>query len=174
MQIVAKKYILENCPEYGQSCSYKLVKFENCCGYLTSNKSFVLTNNRDFIYNENYTLVFFSKKNYDYKLDILYGVFLQETNYDYEGIIDDSTYHLINYCPFCGKEIEIIIEETIDKREEVKLLNDSLKLLYKQRDDTDSIANRRKLDKEIDALKSEIYDLDNSDGWGEYCKNDNY
>ena len=136
MDIEIEKWTI-NDEEWEINVSHKIVAVTKCC---------------EDILDEDY-LVLTSKD--DYGTNIGYGFKLIRTEQGYD---DDVEYYYkdIKYCPFCGKLINIIIDDTIDYTDSHKRVIEQREELYKKRNKSDSIKNRNKFDIEIKEVDKRI------------------
>lgn len=87
-----------------------------------------------------------------------FGLCIEEYTHTvcYEDECDDYEYYPINYCPMCGKKIEIIVDSQVDKREYLKETKIKLNTLRKRIRETDSKSEERKLNLEYRELDDEL------------------
>lgn len=85
----------------------------------------------------------------------------------YQELECDFGYDYINeeiqYCPFCGKKIEIEIVNTIDKEDDYNRLYDSIKDLLRKRNSCDSIRKRDEIQQEICSINQKIQEMITND-----------
>jgi len=123
------------------SCSFKIVEFKKCCDDMIKSPNTCL--NHDYEYTEE---------------DDDYSVKLILTVNDYE-MGDVNYFEKINYCPFCGKEINIDIIREVDKNEEYKTLTEERNSISEKCRKTDSIKKHQELANKLQILDKEINNM---------------
>ena len=92
----------------------------------------------------------FNFKNAEMHLYLIQKYMETDIDYDWdenpiEFNYEESTFIPINYCPFCGNEINIIVDKTVDKTKEVTPLMDELKKLRKKKKIKNSYIVRKQI-----------------------------
>lgn len=145
MKIDVEKWIVKDKKNSDYIISYKIVNKEFCCegikclpidlhNTIPEYSVDDLCNESDDIDNDDYIL----------------GIMLEElyTWYDGEDIQEDTKYHMISYCPKCGKKIEVNVIREIDKTEEYNNLKKQYDLIHKQWMKCDSKKRSEELEKQ--------------------------
>lgn len=144
MNIEIEKWVI-NDREWEVNVAHKIVAVTKCC---------------DDILDEDY-LILTSKDNYGTNMG--YGFKLIRTEQEYDGNVE-YYYKDIKCCPFCGKPINVIVDDTIDYTDSYKRLTEKQEELYKKRNKSDSIKNRNKFDIEIKEVDKRVSYIWNDDG----------
>ena len=128
----------------GNSRGYKFKPFKYCCEKLKDNEIIDLV--------DEYT--------YDDYGDPVPSVAIEQTEmlHDWEDEWEEHTYYKIDYCPFCGEEIEIAIVDKEDVSEIYAKLDAERKEVWRKYCRTDS---RRKSNE----LSETVHNLDDAMNW---------
>lgn len=143
---------------YGtKETSFKYKPFEWCCEEIKNHPLITLDydNEGDYCYDDcdGNCDICVAKEKHDVPSITLERVV---TISDYDGDYTDYHYYTINYCPFCGKPIEISIVSEEDVSETYQNLQKERDKLCKKRNKTDSIKKQRELGTAIDNLSKQI------------------
>ena len=136
MKLEVEKHIIKE--DGYDTNTYKIIAVTKCC---------------DEILDEDYIALRADDEGEDYEFNLI-----NEEYFYVDSTLFDQTYHYkpIRYCPFCGKPLEIVIDDIFDRTEEYNEFcnkRDKLKELYEK---TDSINEREKLREQINKLGRDI------------------
>lgn len=147
MNIEVEKWILND----SEDVSFHVVKIDKCCDKLLNNEEYIdLTDEIDE--GNEYT------SNYKFKLQ------RDEEEYLGDGINNTTTYYKsIEYCPYCGKRINIKVIRTVDITDRMKELYKQKDILLKKLNNTDSIKGVRKLRESISNINNKMDSMYMSD-----------
>ena len=141
MNIEIEKWIIKE-KEIICNVAHKIVAVTKCCEDILDEDYLDLTSKDDY-------------GNY-----IGYGVKLVRTDtYD-----EDYYYKDIKYCPFCGKPINIIVDDTIDYTDSYNKLKEQQGELYKKLNRSDSVKSRKTIYTEIEEINKRISYMYKDDG----------
>lgn len=132
MKIKVEKLIID---KENEEYSYHIVDINKCCDKLINSSIIVFGTNSGDAYSAS-----------------MYQELECDFGYDY---INEE----IQYCPFCGKKIEIEIVNTIDKEDDYNRLYDSIKDLLRKRNSCDSIRKRDEIQQEICSINQKIQEM---------------
>ena len=135
MKLEVEKHIVKE--DGYDTITYKIIAVTKCC---------------DEILDEDYIVLGADDEGEDYEFNLIN----EERFYVDSTLLDQTHYKPIKYCPFCGKPLEIVIDDTFDNTEEYnKLCNERNKLreLYEK---TDSVNEREKLRRQLNKINREI------------------
>src|SRR5574344_1451491 len=110
MKVEVHKYIFKT-DKYSKTTTHKIIVAEKCCDEILDGDYIALTTDEG--------------EDYGFKLSDI------KTYYDYGDCFEQTYYKPIKYCPFCGKPLEVIIDDTFDLTEEYNRLYDERDRLWK-------------------------------------------
>jgi len=140
MNIEIEKWIIKE-KEIICNVAHKIVAVTKCCDDILD-EDYLDTTSKD-----------------DYGTYIGYGVKLVRTEYD-----EYCYYKGIKYCPFCGKPINIIVDDTIDYTDSYNKLKERQGELYKKLNKADSVKSRKTIYTEVEEINKRISYMYKDDG----------
>ena len=137
MKIEVEKYIFKE-DEIDASSVYRIIVAEKCCDEILDNEFISLTVDDE-------------GEDYGFKLSNQEELSLGDGDY-----IEQWNYKPIKYCPFCGKPLEVVIDDTFDLTEEYNRLHDERDRLWNLCNKTDSKKKSEELLEQVRQLDKEI------------------
>lgn len=144
-------------------CSYKYKPIEWCCDEIESNPLINLVH--EYTYRNN-------SFDDDNTLKPSFTLVHSETISSWGDEWEEDTYYKINFCPFCGKPIELVVIGEEDASEIFAKLRNQRDIMWKKHNKTDSKKKERELGEIVRDLDNKInyfYSLSEyDDSWKEW------
>ena len=136
MRLEVERHIIKEDEDYNTS-TYKIVAVTKCC---------------DEILDSDYISLGSDEEGENYKFNLIN----EEHLYSYGETYEQTYYKPIKYCPFCGKPLEIVIDDAFDITEEYNRLHDERDRLWSLCNKTDSKKKSEELSEQVRQLDKEI------------------
>lgn len=137
--------------KFDNSVSYNYKPFKYCCDAIAKNKTIQFTN-------ESSSNGYYDVCDDNGNIIPHFASWFSETVKDWEDEWDNDYYYPIEYCPHCGKPIEIVVVDEEDRTEEYLELK-------KQRDNLLEKCRRTDSKKKENELRQQMQELNGKIEW---------
>lgn len=123
-----------------EDIAYKFKRYDICCQKLSDNPTIVFAGE------------VLEDEGEDYSFPPAMAIVQHTSDYSYGEYYESEDYHKINYCPHCGKKINIQVLEVEDVTEEYNLIQRQVTELCIKANKCDSKSREKELRKQINEL----------------------
>lgn len=138
--------------KFNDTYSYKYKPFKHCCEAIHNNNSIIFTD-EDFVYNDELGI---NNSDYDDNPIPQFCTSYTETFNSWGDEFENVYNYPIQFCPHCGKKIEIKVVNEIDTSEEYEELTNQRNELWKKCQNTDSKKEENELREQVRCLDDRI------------------